>query len=348
MKWWQWLGPWPLRPVPVGLLIALFALATTSFSLSAQTAPRLIVTGLAIGALAGALMWAAQRIAPGAVTRRPGFFLVVALTALAANAVRFFTGTNIDFPNLTGVTNFVSTWARSVVFIIVILAILGAAQRRLQAQVNRADEAVAALKLQAVALLANDEEVRRQVALVLHDRVQAGLIAACLRLRRTMDAVRPDPHEIEQVIGQLEQLRTLDVRRGVYALSPNLREVDLVTALEELADTYRPAMDVTVTQTTDVPDDMRLGVYRIVEQCLLNAAMHGSAHRCQVDIRAAGGGFVISVTDDGSGLPRDVAPGFGSTLIDTWCRVLDATWARVPAQAGTAVSVAIPRPASQV
>lgn len=348
MRWWQWLGPWPLRPVPVGLLAGLFALATTSFSLTTQTAPRFLASGIAVGVVSGGMLWVAQRIAPTAVTRRPGFFLVVAMTALAANSVRFLTGTNLDFPNFVGVSNFVFTWARSVVFLIVVLAILGAAQRRLQAQVDRADEAVVALKLQAEALLTNDEEVRRQVALVLHDRVQAGLIAACLRLRRTMDAATPDPHEIAKVIEQLEELRTLDIRRAVYALSPNLREVDLVTALEELADTYRPAMDITVTQTVDVPADLRLGVYRMVEQCLLNAAMHGSARHCRVDIAGDGSGTSVTVADDGSGLPRELTPGFGSTLIDTWCRVLGATWSRVAAQAGTTVTVALPGSASQV
>ena len=346
MRWWQWVGPWPLRPVPVGLIAGLFALATTSFSLTTQTAPRFLASGIAVGVVSGGMLWVAQRIAPTAVTRRPGFFLVVAMTALAANAVRFLTGTNLDFPNFIGVSNFVFTWVRSVIFLIIILAILGASQRRLQAQVDRADDAVAALRQQAEALLTADEEVRRQVSLLLHDRVQAGLIAACLRLRRSLGPIPDRDAEVARVIDQLEELRSLDVRRAVYALSPNLSEVDLVSALEELGETYRPAMTVTCTiqDGLDVPEDLRLGIYRVVEQCLLNAAMHGQAEHCTSTIAYVAPDIVVTVTDDGAGLPEVSTAGFGTTLIDTWCRVLEARWARRAGTIGTVVEIRIPLP----
>ena len=345
MRWWQWIGPWPLRPVPVGLIAGLFALATTAFSLTAQTAPRFLASGIAVGVVSGGMLWVAQRIAPRAVTHRAGFFLVVAMTALAANAVRFLTGTNLDFPNFIGVSNFVFTWARSVVFLIIILAILGASQRRLQAEVDRADDALAALRQQAEALLTADEEVRRQVSLLLHDRVQAGLIAACLRLRRSLKPIPDRDAEVARVVDQLEELRTLDVRRAVHALSPNLSEVDLVSALEELSETYRPAMTVTCTQApgTDVPEGLRLGIYRVVEQCLLNSAMHGDAEHCTIDIGYAGPDIIVTVTDDGVGMPSGATSGFGTTLIDTWCRVLGAQWTRVPGVPGTVVELRVPK-----
>ena len=344
MRWWQWIGPWPLRPVPVGLIAGLFALATTSFTLTTQTAPRFLASGIAVGVVSGGMLWIAQRIAPTAVTRRVGFLLVVAMASLAANAVRFLTGTNLDFPNFTGVSNFVFTWARSVIFLIVILAILGASQRRLQAQVDRADDALAALSQQAEALLTADEEVRRQVSLLLHDRVQAGLIAACLRLRRSLGPIPDRDAEVARVVDQLEELRTLDVRRAVYALSPNLSEVDLVSALEELSETYAPAMTVTCTQShdVDVPEDLRLGIYRVVEQCLLNSAMHGDAEHCTIDIGYAGPDIIVTVTDDGVGMSSDATSGFGTTLIDTWCRVLGAQWSRRPGAQGTVVELRIP------
>lgn len=344
MRWWQWIGPWPLRPVPVGLIAGLFALATTSFTLTTQTAPRFLASGIAVGVVSGGMLWIAQRIAPTAVTRRVGFLLVVAMASLAANAVRFLTGTNLDFPNFTGVSNFVFTWARSVIFLIVILAILGASQRRLQAQVDRADDALAALSQQAEALLTADEEVRRQVSLLLHDRVQAGLIAACLRLRRSLGPIPDRDAEVARVVDQLEELRTLDVRRAVYALSPNLSEVDLVSALEELSETYAPAMTVTCTRShdVDVPEDLRLGIYRVVEQCLLNSAMHGDAEHCTIDIGYAGPDIIVTVTDDGVGMSSDATSGFGTTLIDTWCRVLGAQWSRRPGAQGTVVELRIP------
>ena len=231
------------------------------------------------------------------------------------------------------------------IFALIILALLGASQRRLQAQVDRADDALVALRQQAEALLTADEEVRRQVSLLLHDRVQAGLIAACLRLRRSLKPIPDRDAEVARVVDQLEELRTLDVRRAVHALSPNLSEVDLVSALEELSETYRPAMTVTCTQThdVDVPEDLRLGVYRVVEQCLLNSAMHGDAEHCTIDIAYAGTDIIVTVTDDGVGMSSDATSGFGTTLIDTWCRVLGAQWSRRPGAQGTVVELRIPQ-----
>lgn len=342
MKWWQWIGPWPLRPLAIGIFTAVFAVATTSYSLTLATAPRNIGAAIAAGACGGGVLWLARRSAPVAVMRLPGYLIAVTLAALAGNVVRLITDTMLSFPNFSPLANFVATWARSIPFVLIFLAILGASQRRLQAQVDRADEAVEALQQQAEALLAADEEVRRQVALVLHDRVQAGLIAACLRLRRGLRADPPDSQEIADVLDQLEELRTLDVRHAVHALSPNLREVDLLTSLEELGRTYAPAMKVGFDVRVDVPVPLRLGVYRIVEQCLLNAAMHGGAQHCDVAISEDLAGLAVTVVDDGSGLEPGGTPGFGTTLIDTWCRVLGAKWTRQPGARGVCVVITIP------
>ena len=345
MRWWQWIGPWPLRPLPLGFLTGVFALATTSYSLTLPTAPRIIGSAIAVGVVAGAVFWLCRRFAPQAVAHWPGYVASVALAGFASNVVRFATDTALDFRNFDPAANFIFTWGRSIVFGLIILALLGASQRRLQAQVDRADDALDALRLQAEALLTADEEVRRQVSLLLHDRVQAGLIAACLRLRRSLKPIPDRDAEVARVVDQLEELRTLDVRRAVHALSPNLSEVDLVSALEELGETYRPAMTVTCTQSSevDVPEDLRLGIYRVVEQCLLNSAMHGEAERCTIAIEYAAPEILVTVTDDGIGLPHDVTSGFGTTLIDTWCRVLGAQWSRRTGGKGTVVELRIPK-----
>lgn len=331
LRWWQWIGPWPLRPLAVGLLTGIFALATTSYLLTFPSAPQIIGSAVLAGGSVGLTMWLVQRMAPMAVQSMIGYLLAVAIAAVVGNAVRVVTGTILPFPQMDPVSNFLFTWLRSVGFGLIILAMLGASQRR--------------LKRQAEALLTADEEVRRQVALVLHDRVQAGLISACLRLRRTMgsDAVRDE--QVRQVAEELERLRALDVRQAVYALSPNLDEVDLVTAIDELADTYRPAMviDVDLASGVTVPPHLKLGIYRIVEQGLLNAAIHGRAHRCTVRIATHRGSLAVRVLDDGSGMPTRVRPGFGTTLIDTWCRILGGSWSRTgTADGGTELRVLLP------
>jgi signal transduction histidine kinase len=346
LRWWQWIGPWPLRPLAVGFLAGLFALATTSYSLTVASAPRTVGSATAVGLASGVTMWIFRRFAARLVSRMPGYALAVAVVSLAAVAVRTVTGTILDFPNFDPAANLTFTWLRATVFAFILLALLGASQRRLQQQVDRADAALAVTQAQAEALLAADEEVRHQVSLVLHDRVQAGLIAACLQLRRTLGGDEVRDGQVTQVVDDLERLRAMDVRRAVHALSPNLREVDLVTALEELADTYRPAMSIDIMVTPDpaIPESLRLGIYRIVEQALLNAAVHGNAAHCVVQVEQQGDDLLIVITDDGEGLAAEVRPGFGSTLIDTWCRVLGGAWSRSAASPGTRVSVSLPTP----
>lgn len=348
LRWWQWVGPWPLRPVALGLVVTLFALATTAYLLTIDTVVRIAASAVAAGMVTGGALWLARRIAPVAVTRAPGYLSAIIIAAIAGNIVRVGTGTILDFPNLSDGANFTITVARSVMLIIIVLALLGISERRLTEQIDRGDDALAAMTKQAEALLTADEEVRRQVSLLLHDRVQAGLIAACLELRRTMSATISDDAErdarVARVVEQLEDLRILDVRQAVHALSPNLREVDLVTALDELADTYRPAMAVQISadEGIAVPHDQRLGVYRIVEQSLLNAAVHGQAETCRIHLSANGDFLAMRISDDGAGIPAVPRPGFGTTVIDTWCRVLGASWERGPASPGTQVTVHLP------
>ena len=349
LRWWQWIGPWPLRPLAVGAVSVAFSFTNTAHAIPVTPAWRVIAIAVCVGAAGGLALWLARAVAPRAVCQAWGYFLAVAFAALASNVVRLLSDTMLDFPLLARPANFAVTTVAAFAFALFLLALLGSSQRRLQAQVDRGDEALAAMMRQAEALLTADEAVRHQVALLLHDRVQAGLIAACLQLRRSLTAVEHHSRDaqIAAVIDQLEHLRGLDVRQAVHALSPNLREVDLVTALDDLAETYRPAIEVDVAQDANVTisETSSLGVYRIVEQCLLNSAVHGRAARCSVRlVGSADGGILLSVSDDGSGLPEQPTKGFGSTLIDTWCRVLGATWSRGHGPVGTMVTVRLPGP----
>lgn len=347
LRWWQWIGPWPLRPLALGAITAAFAFTNTAYTLPSTPPWTVIGIAVCVGAAGGGALWLARALAPRAVCRTWGYFLAAALAAIASNIVRLLSGTMLDFPLLATPANFAATSVGAMVFALFILALLGSSQRRLQTQVDRGDAALAAMTRQAEALLTADEAVRHQVALLLHDRVQAGLIAACLQLRRSLTVAEPVARDaqVAAVIDQLEHLRGLDIRQAVHALSPNLREVDLVTALDDLAETYRPAMEVDITQASHlrISEDASLGIYRIVEQCLLNSAVHGRAARCDVRLEREGSeGLLLRVSDDGAGLPADLTQGFGSTLIDTWSRVLGATWSRVRGPVGTVVTVRIP------
>jgi signal transduction histidine kinase len=151
---------------------------------------------------------------------------------------------------------------------------------------------------------------------------------------------------LRRSIDRLETLRSIDVRRAARALSPSLGDfLDLRSAIEELAAHYAPSMSVAVSVATDVEGGgayasqwSRLGAYRIIEQALLNAAVHGRARTCDVRVtRVPGERLEIAVSDDGRGLASHRIPGLGTAVITTWTRVLDGTWSLSAAEGGGAV-----------
>jgi len=81
-------------------------------------------------------------------------------------------------------------------------------------------------------------------------------------------------------------------------------------------------------------------VYRIVEQGLLNAVDHGGARHVAVAIETRPERIEVTVRDDGQGLDPGYSSGFGTTLIDTWCRTLGGSWSLAPGSDGGGVLTA--------
>ena len=110
-----------------------------------------------------------------------------------------------------------------------------------------------------------------------------------------------------------------------------------MTALDDLATSYEGsiAVDIQVAEGLDV-GDRAPAVYRIVEQALLNAAMHGRAAHVTVGVEQQADRLAITVDDDGVGPPTDRMPGTGTAIIDAWVGTFDGAWSLAPLPAGGA------------
>ena len=65
-----------------------------------------------------------------------------------------------------------------------------------------------------------------------------------------------------------------------------------------------------------------LGIYRIVEQAILNIITHGPSENAVINIRKTKvDSYFIEVTDNGPGSDSQ-AEGFGTSIIDTWVSIL--------------------------
>ena len=338
-RWWQWLGPWPLLPLVDGLLASVLALSVRSSLLRSSNVVPEILLAILYGVVVGGIIYASRRWLTRFAESGLGYFTTITVAVTASTALRFAQGRVLDYPAQPPWSDFAIAASRSLISIVILQAIVGALHTRLQQQVFSTTEARKLVERQAEALLEADEAVRGSVAGLLHDRVQGGLLAACLRLQRALDQPTLSGEEIRRVISDLERLRSLDVRRAVRALSPSLRDVDLETALHDLVDPYEPSVDVemVIEHPLGVTSDCALAAYRIIEQSLLNAVDHGRATSIRIAVHRERDRLTITVEDNGAGLPTAFTPGFGTTLIDTWCRTRMGTWSLAERDSGGAV-----------
>ena len=349
--WYRWIGPWPFRPIPTFLLGAYFFVVTTTGQLLGMKSDDLelwVRNAILFGFPAAFVI--ALVVALGRRWQRnhgvnPGSYVTfIFLAAFLGMGIRVATGA-IPVDQFGNVPALALAVFRVMIMLFIVNAIAGAIVSRLQKQVNATQKALDLVRDQQIIMVEADEAARRQVAALLHDRVQAGLIASCLELQMVAQRCAPgDSSALRDVIDRLEELRALDVRRAARALSPSLEDVDLKTALEELAAQYEPSIDTLVHVDPSIDDrhdaidqELLIATYRIVEQGLLNAATHGQAQHVWIDVRNDRGRFTVTVRDDGSGLATSSpSTGLGLAIVETWSRVLHGSWSLRPHSGGGA------------
>ena len=178
------------------------------------------------------------------------------------------------------------------------------------------------LKERYVLLIESDEEIRSQASLLLHDRIQAKLMLAGAKLTRIADVLSEEGRlGVQPVIKELEGIRAIDVREVSQLLSPNLAGEALLGSLENLCDEYHSEVNFTIDIDEEIEvldDEIKLGIYRIIEQGVINAIKHGPAANVQISAKQGIDGLlVIEVRDDGPG-SKVVRPGKGTVIIDSW------------------------------
>lgn len=341
--WWRVLGPWPLRPgleFFVGLLITILIssgqIGSARQSSLADALISAFVPAVLVGIAVGGSLWLMRRLARQWVQETlPGYLLASLVAAACGFGVRVLLA-RADLVVLPVFTDMrVIGFLRTFVWIYASMTVAGVAIQRIRRQERAATEALRLAREQQELMLMSEERYRRQVAMMLHDRVQAGMIAASLELQLIQGTDgQADRERARSIAARLEQLRDLDVRQVARTLSPDLENVDIRSALADLASSYQPAVHVSfdiapelVGRQLTVSPDVILGCYRVIEQGLLNAVAHGRATECTVSMSVAGGRVEVCVLDNGTGF--DVASahaGFGSAVLTTWARMLGGDW----------------------
>jgi two-component system sensor histidine kinase UhpB len=161
--------------------------------------------------------------------------------------------------------------------------------------------------------LAAQEAERRRIARELHDEIGQLLTGLILRgetlARRAPEEVRGDVVELREGAREAAEEVRLIARR----LRPEaLDELGLQSALLALCTTVAEQAGVEVERrfARDLPltAEEELVIYRVAQESLTNVVRHARAERVTVTLEPAlDGGVVLTVRDDGVGLPEQVA-----------------------------------------
>jgi PAS domain S-box-containing protein len=205
-------------------------------------------------------------------------------------------------------------------------------------------------------VVTSQEEERRQVAGDIHDDAIQAMVAVTLQLQALGGRLR-DPRSNE-LLERLAATATESVgrlRQLVFELRPPLLdEVGLAAAIEHYArragELAGFAVQVSDEAAGELPAELRVVAYRIVQEALVNVRVHARASRVAIRLEEADSGVLVRVSDDGIGfLPglaeRRPAGHLGlvsmreqAAMAGGWCRVASA-----PGM-GTTVELWLPRP----
>jgi signal transduction histidine kinase len=204
-----------------------------------------------------------------------------------------------------------------------------------------------------------EERLRREIAEVLHSRVQNRLLMVWYRLEECQDLLERDPAEAERLIGQIreqvDEIREHDVRELSHRLHPSIIRAGIAAALETLVEelphlpvrlSIDPAVEA-LDQSIDhpLPDAVRLTAYRVVEEALANVARHAGAARVAVTVGLVEGYLVVEVRDDGRGFDTATSrTGLGLGSIAARVDRIGGAWTVTSRTGeGTLLAVRLPR-----
>ncbi len=222
---------------------------------------------------------------------------------------------------------------------------------RQAAAAARASSLAAQLQASREQLVAAREEERRRLRRDLHDGLGPSLGAVVLRIDTARNLAADRPEEADRVLRRARDdvaAALADVRRLVHDLRPPaLDDLGLTGAVRQQAERLLPAgVAVRVTgdaDADDLPAAVEVAAYRIASEALANVARHAHAAQVDVVLRRDAERLVVTVSDDGIGIPPDAPAGVGLVSLRERAAELGGSCAvECPAGGGTVVRAVLP------
>lgn len=201
-------------------------------------------------------------------------------------------------------------------------------------------------------LVSAQEEERRSISRELHDEVGQSLSALLMEAGNAAARVSPDSTEIRRHVESIKRLAEASVqviRNMSLLLRPSmLDDLGLVPALEWQARevSKRTGLRVQVTadeNASELPDEHKTCIYRVVQEALHNCARHAQARSVKVEVQQQAAQIVLSVEDDGRGFDARRVRGLGLVGMEERVHHLGGAL-RVNSRPGSGTTIAVVLP----
>lgn len=227
---------------------------------------------------------------------------------------------------------------------------------RLERQGRQRYQALARSRLELESLSARlveaQEEERRSISRELHDEVGQSLGALLVEVGQLSKLVSPEDRVTQAQISHIKSVAESAVKsiRDIALLlrPPMLDDLGLIPALEWQAREISRRSDVEVevhpqNVSEELGNEMKVTIYRLVQEALNNAATHASAKNAKVSVIQNEDKITLEITDDGGGFDPHRKRGMGILGMEERVRRLGGslTIQSVPGK-GAMVSAEIP------
>ena len=330
----SFLGPYDYRPGFIYFTILIFNLSnlrTYTFDHEfGMERIKFFLIGLMTYALLGLPLYLALKISRALWDMRKKRFSLYLLEVFIASLVTLLaqiSGQRYLIP-LIGTENFlmggvfIGELITRFLFALIFVAVTHNRLRALGQNLEASSTLNAQLKDRYQKLIESDEAIRSEASQLLHDRIQSKLMLAGAKLTRISGLLSEEGKlGVLPVVKELEHIRSIDVREVSQLLTPNLAGEGLIGSCENLCNQFSSDISFRILINEAIEEisiDTKLGLYRIIEQGVINSIKHGPAASVSIQLeKSAAGDLKLEVQDDGPGSSSSHS-GKGTVVIDSW------------------------------
>ena len=168
-------------------------------------------------------------------------------------------------------------------------------------------------------IVSEREDERLRIRRDLHDELGPQLAAQGLKLAAAQQVIHTKPEKADSLVGEVihESKQTVaDVRRLVHGLRPPaLDQLGLVEAIRDMARHHSTGLAMEISVPADglpnLPAAVEVNAYRILLEAWNNALKHAQASCFIIKFNVEQDMLVISIEDDGLGMPKEFRAGVG-------------------------------------